>query len=70
MSSKANKQQQNTKVSTQLLKIQRRIEALCDHYKRDEEFQFGLNFAISGIEQAYFAAEAREARQPARKRSR
>lgn len=57
----------STEVSKELQDIQRRIETLCDRYKRDEDFQNGLNFAVSGIEQALGAAQLREAPKPAKK---
>lgn len=60
----------STEVSKELQDIQRRIEALYDRYKRDEEFQNGLNFAVSGIEQALGAVQVREAQKPAKKGSR
>ena len=37
---------------TDLLLVRQRIESLYDAYPDDEEFQNGLNFAVSGIEQA------------------
>jgi hypothetical protein len=39
-----------------LLLIRQRIESLYAAYPDDEEFQNGLNFAVSGIEQALGAA--------------
>ncbi len=41
---------------TDLLLVRQRIESLYDAYPDDEEFQNGLNFAVSGIEQALGAA--------------
>lgn len=41
---------------TDLLLIRQRIESLYPAYPDDEEFQNGLNFAVSGIEQALGAA--------------
>ena len=41
---------------TDLLLLRQRIESLYDAYPDDEEFQNGLNFAVSGIEQALGAA--------------
>lgn len=41
---------------TDLLLVRQRIESLYDAYPDDEEFQNGLNFAVSGIEQALDAA--------------
>jgi hypothetical protein len=41
---------------TDLLLIRQRIESLYAAYPDDEDFQNGLNFAVSGIEQALGAA--------------
>lgn len=41
---------------TDLLLVRQRIESLYAAYPDDEDFQNGLNFAVSGIEQALGAA--------------